>query len=273
MPRSARAAIRFWLSLATETFGRRRLDRLINVRLGGIDPLVIGGWHLPTYGPFVLAANHYKGAATTTVIAAVAAAAGTSCPRVGSDLLIVVGQRQRKANSHPLSGLGRRVYDFACRRWCRHVLRLPLGNALSSVRALRPWRDAARSVPSLVFPEGVSRLRFGRVRPGAGRWLSALGVPTIPVAGGWGDGRWWGRFGPPVSWAARTELRDAQLGLCIAELLPPDLSVNWQEALASWNQAWSRPAESADNEESAAPLIASAFVRPSSSGDYQGAQC
>ncbi len=95
-----------------------------------------------------------------------------------------------------------------------------------------------------MFPEEgarASRALFADIRPGAGRWLASLAVPVVPVGVFRSDEGWRVAFGPPVRWSSRAELRDVQLGLAIASLLPPDLAPRWLPLLERWRAAHARP--------------------------------
>jgi hypothetical protein len=160
-------------------------------------------------------------------------------PDLAGRYLLVAGVRERGPNARPpLDRAWRELVALAFRRWQGNAIRIPLGNDRTSVAQLRGWRRRAAWQPALVFPEGRARRRFGRVRPGSGRWLASLGAPVVP-AGVWreADGGWRVRFGAAVSWSHRPDLRDLQLGLAIAGLLPAELAPDWQPALAAWHAA------------------------------------
>ena len=73
-----------------------------------------------------------------------------------------------------------------------------------------------------------------RSRPGVGRWLAALPVPTLPCAV-WFDGaRWCVNLGAALVWSPRPSVRDVQLGLALAALLPDELQGGWRDDLARW---------------------------------------
>jgi len=117
------------------------------------------------------------------------------------------------------------------------LLTIPLDNPRSSIALLRAWRHRVGRQPALVFPEGRARLRFGAMRPGSGRWLAALAVPTQPVAVWWQHGHWQVRIGAAVQWSARADLHEEQLGPAIADLLPVELAQAWQHSLTRWRAA------------------------------------
>jgi hypothetical protein len=231
--------LRFWALLVLETLTRRDLARLARTRLGLGQPAVVTGLdHLPRLGTFVLAVNHYDRGLTLDVAAAVLLAAGRARPEVGCQLMIVSGQRARPPargwlRFHP----GLALVDYWHRRWAGHLLRLPWRNRAPSIAALRAWRQRLARQPALVFPEAQASLRFGTIRPGAGRWLGTLAEPTVPVGVWWQAGGWQVRFGPPLRWSHRPELHDYQLGLMMAALLPADLAGAWRDDLCRWRAA------------------------------------
>ncbi len=238
----------FWTSFLLESGGRRRLAPLVRRRLGTAwPPQAHGLAHLPSTGTFVLAANHYGGRRALDTIAAILAAANEARPDLADRYLLITGQRVRPASRGTplLARLSRMLVGLAFRRWARHTLRLPLGNtqrhpsgrSSASIAVLREWRRRAALQPSLVFPEGRARLAFEALRPGAGRWLATLGVPVLPVGVWWADGVPHVRLGAPMRWSHRAELRDAQLGLAIAALLPSELVPAWAPAMARWRAA------------------------------------
>lgn len=242
MPRTWRERCRlarFWAAFARETLGRRRLAILARLRLAGTGPVQARGLRrLPAVGTFTLAANHNGSRPALDTIAAALIAANRVRPDLAARYLLVVGRRAptRRART-PAARLYRRLLLYVYVRWAQHVLRIPLGNQRASITALRRWRARARRQPCLVFPEGRAHQTLGPMRLGAGRWLAALGVPIVPVAVWYQEGAWQVRFGPPIHWSRRADLRDVQLGLAIAALLPPDRARGWAPALAAWREA------------------------------------
>ncbi len=229
----------FWSVFVFETLTQQRLSRLVAARAGRPGSAQCDGLeNLPANGSFVLAVNHYRGFLSLDVIAAVLSAANLVRPDLADNYLVITGRRARAKPPPPLSParLMRRIVDFAFRRWAGHLAQIALGNSTASIQALRDWRKRAQQQAVLVFPEGKARLQFGRVRTGAGRWLTTLHTPIVPVGVWWCDG-WHIRFGPPLRWSHRSELRDVQLGLAIATLLPPELAPDWQAALTQWRAA------------------------------------
>jgi hypothetical protein len=82
-------------------------------------------------------------------------------------------------------------------------------------------------------------LQFNAIREGSGRWLASFDVPTIPVGVWWRDDKWHVHYGKSIDWARRSDLRDLQLGLSIATLLPAEIAAAWQEDLNRWRSAHS----------------------------------
>ncbi len=229
--RRFRPNLRFWLRFAYETLTERRLAALAEVRMLGERLTVSGVEHLPA-GNFVLAVNHYNGRATFDTAAAVLSA--MQRPDIFERLLFVVGKRERPARKTkaPLVRLVNWIYG----RWSRHMVSVPLYNVSPSLAGLREWRE--RDQPVFVFPEGKARLCLGRMRVGSGRWLSWLALPVIPVGVWWEQETGWHVcFGRPIAWSERVELRDLQLGLAMAALLPADLAPEWQIDLERWREA------------------------------------
>lgn len=224
----------FWATFIRESFTLCRLAPLVDLWPGTRSESVEGLEHLPAAGSFILALNHFGGGSTLGVLSATIKAVSRARPDSLESLLIVQGVRGRTSGR----GLLRRLVWYILARWKGHLIALPLGNESPSLTALREWRDRARQQPSLVFPEGRARLRFGTVRPGAGRWLASLEVPVLPVAVWCTKEGWHVRVGPIIEWSHRQELLDWQLGLNIATLLPEDLSSLWQEPLARWKGAY-----------------------------------
>lgn len=219
---------RFWLAFWRQTLTMPSLTRLAALRLHGESIAAVGLAHLPADGPFALAVNHFNGQPGLDVGAAVLNATARIRPDAVDAMLIVVGQRRGRRRT-----LLRRVLDGVYGRWSSHVIRIALRNDQPDIQGLRDWRR--RNQPVFLFPEGRGQLTFGQVRTGAGRWISRGKMPVIPVAVWWSrDDGWQVRFGPALVWAARDDLRDAQLGLAISALLPPELAADWQAILARW---------------------------------------
>lgn len=219
---------RFWLAFWRHTLTTPRITRLAALRLRGENITMTGLAHLPADGPFVLAANHFNGRPGLDVGAAVLNAAARIRPDAVDAMLIVIGQRRGRRRT-----LLRRVLDRVYGRWSHHVIRIALRNERPDIQGLRDWRR--RNQPVFLFPEGRGQLTFGQVRTGAARWISRGKMPVIPVAVWWRrDDGWQVRFGSPLVWAARDDLRDAQLGLAISALLPQELAPDWQAVLARW---------------------------------------
>lgn len=245
-PPAARPArsrrILFWACFLWQTLRRRRLARLVRLRLGGSAVRAHGLEHLPASGVFTLAANHNGAGHVLDTIAAILAASGCARPDLADRFLLIVGHRPPgRARPAPATRLARWLPRLVYRRWARHALRIPLGNERASVAFLRAWRRQAGRQPCLVFPEGRAGSHLAAIRPGAGRWLAALGVPVLPVGAWQRAGEWQVRVGPPIRWSHRAGLRDAQVGLAIAALLPTDLAPGWEPALAAWRRAHAAP--------------------------------
>jgi hypothetical protein len=226
--------------VAYETLAGRRLGPALRARQRGEALSVTFEAALPAAGPFVFAVNHYKAGLTVGSIAAVFMAAAAARPDVLEDGLLIVGQRVRPLPPGTLPSRKLRALRWAAGwflgRWSRHVLRIPLGEALG-LGSLRDFRKRAAVQPILVFPEGRAAVEFKETRPGAGRWLSALPVPTVPVAVWRCERGWHVCFGKPLRWSDRHDLHDLQLGLAIAAHLPPALAPTWQPLLARWRDA------------------------------------
>lgn len=224
-----------------QTITRQRLSRVARARIGRRSPVTIAGIiHIPAAGNFVIALNHYGGASVFDLLAWTMDAVRQDRPDTADRWLLIVGQRERKAPTR-IARLVAWVIDLVFSRWSEHTARIRLGNEAVSIRALRDWRGGAARQPVLVFPEGRAALQLASVRPGAGRWLAALGAPVIPVGIWCKDGLPQMQIGAPINWTHRSELRDAQLGLAIADLLPPDLAPRWQSALRRWKQMGAAP--------------------------------
>lgn len=235
---------RFWLTLAYETLGRRRVRALVAARMAterlaradGLD-------HVPMSGAFILAVNHFSGRAAFDTAAAVLAAIGRVRPDALDAMTIVVGQRRatpKWRHQRVVVGWLRRIVDVIFARWQAHVVRIPLRNVAPDASGLRDWRS--RQQPVFVFPEGRAKVAFGGIRRGAGRWLATLDMPVVPVGVWWTrDSGWHVCFGAPLVWTHRDDLRDVQLGLAMAALLPDALALDWQADLARWRAAHETP--------------------------------
>jgi hypothetical protein len=234
-------SIVFWTGFATETLLSHNLSRLVTLRLSRGPHLdVVGINHLPQNGVFMLAVNHFEGHLTLDNIAAVLAATKLKRPDLQNEFFIVTGEGTRT----PTNGISRLIVnilrfliDRIYQQWRRHVIRIAADSQPSSVKSLREWRNRANQQPGLVFPEGAARLQFGAVRPNAGRWLGTLPIPIVPVGVWWYKEKWHINFGRPIKWSQRSDLHDLQLGLAIAQLLPIDLAIYWQEDLQRWHLA------------------------------------
>lgn len=231
---------RFWLRLVRETPGARRLLPLVSARMASEQLFAVAGLeNIPRDGAFILAANHYSGLAALDTVAAVLSALAAGRPDAVEQMTIIVGQKRSQPKNRVQAFTYRwagRLLDALYGRWQAHIVRIPLKNPAPNPSGLRDWRR--RNQPMFVFPEGLAGVPFGSIRRGAGRWLAALDAPVVPVAVWWMDGEGWTvRFGPPLEWTARPDLRDVQLGLAMAALLPPALASAWQSDLARWRAA------------------------------------
>jgi hypothetical protein len=236
--RRPRLALRFWAVFIWETLTQRRVARLIRARLHGETKIITGLAHLPPEGAFVLAVNHYNGRGALDVMAAVMQAVATTRPDAVDAMLFIAGGRA----TPPTGIIPRLIWRMIVRiqqRWSRHLIRVPIKNDAPLVAGLRAWRT--RQQPTFVFPEGRGSLTLRRMRGGVGRWLHLLGLPVVPVAVWWErdeqGARWHVHIGKPLVWTHRPELRDLQLGLALASLLPPALAPVWQEDLKRWREA------------------------------------
>jgi 1-acyl-sn-glycerol-3-phosphate acyltransferase len=231
---------RFWLRLIRETFGQRRVMPLIDARMASERVCAVQGLEcIPNEGAFILAANHYSGRAALDTVAAVLSALSQARPDAVDNITIVIGQK-RNTPKNRVQALAYRIVvrllDAGYARWQTNIVRIPLKNPEPSPSGLRDWRR--RNQPMFVFPEGRASVPFGSIRRGAGRWLAALDLPVVPVAIWWMEGEGWTvRFGSPLEWTPRPDLRDVQLGLAMASLLPPTLASAWQSDLARWRAA------------------------------------
>ncbi len=184
-----------------------------------------------------MAINHYRDSATFHVFCAVLQSLGGVRPDVPCDALIVAGRREPSARRGWMGAGARRLADAILGRWSAHLVRIPLGNAVPDLRALRVFLGRAAQQPTIVFPEGRASAELGDVRDGAGRFLSLVPVPTLPVAVHEEGGAWVVTFGTAIAWSRRKELRDVQLGMAIADLLPAHVAPDWQRLLADWRGA------------------------------------
>jgi len=231
---------RFWMCFAAETLGRRSPRRVVRARAASeYLARVEGLGNLPATGNFVLAANHFSGRSTYDTTAMALLAASQSRPDVLDQITMVVGQHRMLISSRLRGAVvrqTRRLIDWIFHRWRAHVVRIPLRNPGPDLAGLRSWRE--RRQPVFVFPEGRAGVSFGSIRRGAGRWLAALDLPVIPVGVWWmQDIGWTVTFGAPLKWTHRADLRDVQLGLEMAALLPEALALHWQADLARWRAA------------------------------------
>jgi hypothetical protein len=189
---------------------------------------------LPHRGSFVLAVNHFEAGSSLEVIAAVLTAAARARPGVDDECVVVLGQRARLEPPSRWRELVRCLAGGFFRRWAANTIRIPTGGGAPGIAALRAWRKRVEQQPALVFPEGIAGRELGDMRAGAGRWLCGLSAPTVPVGVWWCEAGWSVAFGAPIDWSSRPDLRDLQLGLAIAALLPPALAPGWQALLARW---------------------------------------
>lgn len=232
----------FWLQLGWQTFGRRDILALCDLMRDKYQ--VRGLEFVPADGVFTLAVNHTLVRWTPHLLSTIHQAVQARRPDLARDWLVIVGYREadlQKVNPvvRYLIPKIRRVHTWIFQRWSHNVLRLPTGNERVSLEALRSWKNRAQLQPTLVFPEGRGRDKFGPIRPGAGRWLAKLAVPVLPVSVWWDDEAqlWQLIFGPPIEWSANPQLHDLQIGLEIAEWLPPELAPEWQDFLRLWQEA------------------------------------
>jgi hypothetical protein len=234
------ASLWFWCHVARETIARRHLSRVVEQRLRGRAIASCGADVVPHHGGFVLAVNHYHAGLTIDVVSAALASAAQARPAVDEECTVIVGQRAAPLRMSRWRAFVRWTAARFLARWEKNVLRIPTGRAAAGLGALRAWRKRAAVGPILVFPEGVANGQLDAMREGAGRWLSSLGVPVIPVGVWWAEERWNVAFGAALEWSRREPLRDVQLGLAMAELLPAELAPEWIEPLAKWRAAHAR---------------------------------
>jgi hypothetical protein len=230
----------FWLRLALETAGQRRVRRLVEARMRDERLVVVDGLAcIPVAGAFVLAVNHYSGRPAFDTAGAVLSALARVRPDSVDQMTVIVGQKRITPRNRVQAFTFRLVrggVDAVFRRWDAHAIRIPLKNPEPTPAGLREWRERAK--PVFVFPEGKAGVAFGAIRRGAGRWLASLGQQVVPVGVYWKSGEGWTvRFGPPMDWTHRADLRDVQLGLAMAALLPAALAPGWQADLARWRAA------------------------------------
>ena len=236
---SWRQILSFGALFIAETFTGRKLSRLMQCQIGKPEVEVCGEENVPNNGAFTLAVNHFKNGQSLAVVSAVIASASKKRPELKDNYLLVVGQRvSARAAAHPfLSAVSRRIARWIRDRWAKNLLQIPIGNDRPSIDYLRHWRRRVRHQPCILFPEGKADMQFDAVRDGCGRWLASFDVPTIPVGVWWRDDEWHVRFGKSIEWTRRSELRDLQLGLSIASLLPVEIASDWQEDLTRWRAA------------------------------------
>lgn len=195
--------------------------------------------NLPADGPFILAVNHVQGVGPVpTLLGAVLAALSQGRPSAVDEILVLAGMRNRKDAGGLVRRLARSIWGWVKQRWSKHIIEIPMAAEKQSPKLLLNWRKAASEKPSLLFPEGIARPLFGPVREGCGNWLQFMKVPVIPVAVWWQENGWHIRLGPPITWAAKTELHDLQLGFAIAEMLPEQMvDQQWRNLLQRRKQA------------------------------------
>lgn len=233
---------RFWWLLVWQTFSKRDLLPLSReIR----DAYIVNGLeHIPEEGVFSLAVNHTLARWTPRLLATVHHSTLEKRPDLARDWLVIIGYRRAKLEGRSKTSRWlithiRRLHDWIYQCWKYNAMRLPIYNERSSIQSLREWKERAHEQPTLVFPEGRGARTFEEIRPGAGRWLSGIGVPILPVSMWWdieSDG-WQIIIGPPIEWSESPELHDLQLGLEIAAGLPPAEAPLWQEHLTCWQEA------------------------------------
>lgn len=223
-----------WICLLLVTFTTLRFSHLLKMGAFTADKgsVRVEGLEALPDGSFALAVNHFGGAGTLRVLAVTLRALAARDAVLADRLVVVTGQRASKGK--PASWLKRRLralVNWGFQRWADNVLRISLDEEKQSIQALRQWKKVAGDRPTLVFPEGKARLRFGELREGSGLWLRNLKVPVVPCAVFWQDGIWTVRFAPPLKWTEDQSLSDVQLGMSIARLLPAPLTPLWNRAL------------------------------------------
>ena len=236
--------LRFWVLLVWQTLSKRDLLPLSREMQ---DAYVVTGLeHIPEKGVFSLAVNHTLKRWTPRLLATIHQASLEKRPDLAGEWLVIVGYRETRLEGRSVVARWlipriRRFHQWIYQRWQYNVIRLPMFNERSSIQSLREWKERAKRQPTMVFPEGRGAKTFEEIRPGAGRWLSVIGVPVLPVS------IWWDRenkgwqiiIGPPIEWSENPQLHDLQLGLEIAAGLPPDEAPLWQEHLVCWQAATS----------------------------------
>lgn len=206
--------------------------------------------HIPAEGAFVLALNHHPDGATGAVVLAALRAIARARPALIERVLVVggrgaLGPPKSRAQSL-LRSIGRLWVRAFRRRWREHFAVISMARTQPDYGSLRAWKREAASKLSVVYPEGVARETLGPMREGSGRWLATMDVPTIPCAVWWDGARWQVRFGAPVHWARRSALRDPQLGLAIAAMLPEPLQGGWRLDLQRLRERDERRARETD---------------------------
>jgi len=235
-----RQIVSFSAAFVLETFSGRRLSRLMRRQTNPQRIESLDTDNIPEEGMFTFAVNHFSAGSSIGVISALLKSANLRRPDIQDVYLMVVGQRVRADKKrNPAEKAIRWCVKQIKQRWSRSVIHIAIGNDRPTINHLRNWRRRCRQQPIIIFPEGIASLEFKTVRQGAGKWLSSFPVPTLPVGVWWHKDRWHVRFGKPIEWSSRTELRDIQLGLSIASLLPGEIASSWKEDLCRWRSAHS----------------------------------
>lgn len=242
-PNRGAPSLWFWVIFLTQTLRGRDLLPLSREMRDSYQ--AEGLEHLPPGGVFTLAVNHTMRRWTPRVLASIHQATIEQRPDLARDWLVIVGYKEARLEGRPRSVQWlilqiRRLHTGVYQRWTHNVLRLPMGNDRASVQALREWKKRAQRQPTIVFPEGRGYPTFEEVRPGAGRWLGALDVPVLPASVWWNEqaAQWHIVFGPCIEWSVNPRLHDLQIGLEIAERLPPTHAPLWQDDLEHWRAAF-----------------------------------
>ncbi len=222
--------------LAFATIARRPFAWLF-ARLRRPSPVgsVVGLEHVPESAGFVLALNHLSDGASGAVVIAALDAIREAKPTVIERVMMVGGRREPTRTGRLARwsrAVGARFAQWFIARWREHFTVIAMAGARADLGALRAWKRVANERVSVVFPEGIAGVELRAMRPGVGLWLSSFEVCTIPCAVWFDAGRWNVRFGPPLDWSPRRHVRDAQLGLALASLLPESLQGRWSEDLA-----------------------------------------